>query len=132
MYHGVRVTSDGPIYRVGLALLDLDDPGKLLHRTDEWVFGPEAPYEITGDVGRVVFPCGWVHDVEGDRLHLYYGAADTCHRARDGHVQRGHGPGLRRAAHCAAKGPRPTELAPIQPGLTDHVSRVGLQAEMEP
>ena len=77
MYHGVRVTSDGPIYRVGLALLDLDDPGKLLHRTDTWVFGPEAPYEITGDVGRVVFPCGWVHDVEGDRLHLYYGAADS-------------------------------------------------------
>ena len=77
MYHGVRVTSDGPIYRVGLALLDLEDPGLLLHRTDTWVFGPDAPYEITGDVGRVVFPCGWVHDVEGDRLHLYYGAADS-------------------------------------------------------
>ena len=58
MYHGVRVTSDGPIYRAGLALLDLDDPGTVLHRTDEWVFGPEAPYEIIGDVGRVVFPCG--------------------------------------------------------------------------
>ena len=49
----------------------------MLHRTDEWVFGPEAPYEITGDVGRVVFPCGWVHDAESDRLLLYYGAADT-------------------------------------------------------
>ncbi len=77
MYHGVRTTSDGPIYRAGLALLDLDDPGIVLHRTDRWVFGPEAPYEITGDVGRVVFPGGWVHDVEGDRLLLYYGAADT-------------------------------------------------------
>ena len=41
------------------------------------MFGPEAPYEITGDVGRVVFPCGWVHDPENDLLHLYYGAADT-------------------------------------------------------
>ena len=77
MYHGVRTTSDGPIYRVGLALLDLDDPGTVLHRTDEWVFGPEAPHEITGDVGRVVFPCGWIHDAETDRLHLYYGAADS-------------------------------------------------------
>ena len=77
MYHGVRVTSDGPIYRAGLALLDLDDPGVVLHRTDEWIFGPEAPYEITGDVGRVVFPCGWVHDPETDLLRMYYGGADT-------------------------------------------------------
>ncbi|HET9345372.1 MAG TPA: hypothetical protein VFO05_06700 [Candidatus Limnocylindrales bacterium] len=77
MYHGVHATSDGPIYRVGLGLLDLDDPGTLLHRTEAWVFGPEAPYEITGDVGRVVFPCGWIHDAENDRLHLYYGAADS-------------------------------------------------------
>jgi predicted GH43/DUF377 family glycosyl hydrolase len=77
MYHGVRVTSDGPIYRAGLALLDLEDPGIVLHRTDEWVFAPEAPYEITGDVGRVVFPCGWVHDPATDRLSLYYGGADT-------------------------------------------------------
>ena len=36
-----------------------------------------APYEITGDVGRVVFPCGWVHDPETDLLRMYYGAADT-------------------------------------------------------
>lgn len=77
MYHGVRVTSDGPIYRAGLALFDLEDPGVLLNRTDEWVFGPEAGYEITGDVGRVVFPCGWVHDPVTDRLSLYYGGADT-------------------------------------------------------
>jgi predicted GH43/DUF377 family glycosyl hydrolase len=77
MYHGVHATSDGPIYRVGLALLALDDPGTVLRRTDEWVFGPLAPYEVTGDVGRVVFPCGWVHDEATDQLHLYYGAADS-------------------------------------------------------
>jgi len=77
MYHGVHATSDGPIYRMGLALLDLDDPRIVLHRTDEWVFGPIAPYEITGDVGRVVFPGGWVLDAPNDRLLLYYGAADT-------------------------------------------------------
>jgi predicted GH43/DUF377 family glycosyl hydrolase len=77
MYHGVHTTSDGPIYRMGLVLLDLADPRIVLHQTDEWLFGPEAPYEITGDVGRVVFPCGWVHDVAGDRLVLYYGGADS-------------------------------------------------------
>ena len=45
---------------------------------DEWVFGPTAPYEVTGDVGRVVFPCGWVHDEATDRAAaLYYGAADS-------------------------------------------------------
>ena len=77
MYHGVRLTSDGPIYRVGLALLALEDPGTVLHHLDEWVFAPEQAYEMTGDVGRVVFPCGWVRDEATDRLFLYYGAADT-------------------------------------------------------
>jgi predicted GH43/DUF377 family glycosyl hydrolase len=77
LYHGVHATGDGPIYRVGLALLDLDDPSKVLRRMDEWVFGPAAPYEISGDVGRVVFPCGWIHDESADVLRLYYGAADT-------------------------------------------------------
>lgn len=77
MYHGVHHTGDGPIYRVGLALMDLENPSKVLHRTDEWVFGPYAPYELTGDVSRVVFPCGWVHDEATDRLLMYYGAADS-------------------------------------------------------
>lgn len=77
LYHGVKGTADGPIYRAGLALLDLDDPGIVVHRIDEWVFGPLAEYEVTGDVGRVVFPCGWILDEETDRLLLYYGAADS-------------------------------------------------------
>ena len=77
LYHGVHLTGDGPIYRAGLALLDLDDPTKVLRRTDEWVFGPSAPYEISGDVGRVVFPCGWIRDEATDQLHIYYGGADT-------------------------------------------------------
>jgi predicted GH43/DUF377 family glycosyl hydrolase len=78
LYHGVHLTSDGPIYRAGLALLDLEDPRKVVRRTDEWVFGPVTPYEITGDVGRVVFPCGWIVDEAADRLFMYYGAADSA------------------------------------------------------
>jgi len=77
LYHGVHSTSDGPIYRAGLALLALEDPRIVLGRSDEWVFGPVAPYEVTGDVGRVVFPCGWIADEAEDRLRLYYGAADS-------------------------------------------------------
>jgi predicted GH43/DUF377 family glycosyl hydrolase len=76
MYHGVHTTSDGPIYRAGFALFGLDDPSVVVGRMDEWAFGPAAPYEIIGDVGRVVFPCGWTLDDDGDRLLIYYGAAD--------------------------------------------------------
>jgi predicted GH43/DUF377 family glycosyl hydrolase len=77
LYHGVHTTADGPIYRAGLALLDIDDPVTVLHQTEEWVFAPAAPYEITGDVSRVVFPTGWVADPANDELRLYYGAADS-------------------------------------------------------
>jgi predicted GH43/DUF377 family glycosyl hydrolase len=76
LYHGVRITASGCIYRLGLALLDLQQPAKLLARGDEWVFGPEEDYEMVGDVDKVVFPCGWV--TEGDRVRLYYGSADKC------------------------------------------------------
>jgi predicted GH43/DUF377 family glycosyl hydrolase len=79
-YHGVRVTASGSIYRVGLALLDRDDPSKVLARGSEWLLGPRMPYEQSGDVPGVIFPCGWILRDDGDTLHLYYGAADsvTC------------------------------------------------------
>ncbi len=77
LYHGAHATAAGPIYRVGLALLDLDDPRVVLRRSDEWVFAPSAAYERAGDVGQVVFPCGWILDAAADRLSVYYGAADS-------------------------------------------------------
>jgi len=76
VYHGVRQTMSGAIYRVGVALLDLNDPVRLRARADHWMLSPSAPYERSGDVPNVVFPCGGV--VVDDRLRLYYGAADTC------------------------------------------------------
>jgi predicted GH43/DUF377 family glycosyl hydrolase len=78
VYHGVRKTADGSIYRVGLALLDRERPERVLARSADWVFGPEAPYERGGDVGNVVFPCGWILGPDGDTLRVYYGAGDTC------------------------------------------------------
>ncbi len=76
-YHGVRTTAAGSIYRVGLALLDRDDPTKILARGNEWVLGPHEQYERQGDVSDVVFPCGWVLRDDEDTLHIYYGASDT-------------------------------------------------------
>jgi predicted GH43/DUF377 family glycosyl hydrolase len=77
IYHGVRRTAAGSLYRLGLALLALDNPEQVLRRGDSWVFGPETDYERTGDVGSVAFPCGYVVGADGDSIHLYYGAADT-------------------------------------------------------
>ena len=77
LYHGVRRNAAGALYRVGLALLDLDHPERCLQRGESWVFGPEASYELRGDVDNVVFPCGTTLGLDGDTMHVYYGAADT-------------------------------------------------------
>lgn len=78
IYHGVKHTAAGCIYRLGLALFDLHSPEICLKRGDEWIFAPEELYEQHGDVVNVVFPCGYTIAPDGDTIHLYYGAADTC------------------------------------------------------
>jgi len=78
LYHGVRKTAAGCLYRLGLALFDLHTPERCLRRGDSWIFSPEAPYERYGDVDNVVFPCGYTLAPDGDTLHLYYGGADSC------------------------------------------------------
>jgi len=88
IYHGVRQTSAGCLYRLGLALFDLQTPERCLRRGDMWVFGPEAPYEREGDVGNVVFPCGYTLGPDGDTINLYYGAADTCIALATGSIRR--------------------------------------------
>jgi predicted GH43/DUF377 family glycosyl hydrolase len=75
LYHGAGEAAHRPIYRLGLALLQIDDPTRVLMRSSEWIFGPHAPYEREGEVDHVVFPCGWI--ARGDELRIYYGAADT-------------------------------------------------------
>lgn len=77
IYHGVRHTAAGALYRLGLALFALDKPCVCLLRGDSWVFGPETTYERNGDVGYVAFPCGYTIGSDGDAINLYYGAADT-------------------------------------------------------
>jgi len=77
LYHGVKQTASGSLYRLGAALLALDQPEHCLLRGDEWIFGPETDYECEGDVANVAFPCGYTIGADGDTINLYYGAADT-------------------------------------------------------
>lgn len=74
-YHGVIATCNGYRYSMGAALLDLEHPDRVLHRSMEYLLAPATLYELTGDVPGVVFPCAALTD--GDRCTIYYGAADT-------------------------------------------------------
>lgn len=87
IYHGVKQTAAGSLYRLGLALLALDRPDRCLARGDSWVFGPEADYERRGDVSNVVFPCGCTLADDGDTLRMYYGGADSCVALATGSVR---------------------------------------------
>jgi predicted GH43/DUF377 family glycosyl hydrolase len=78
IYHGVRQTASGALYRLGLALFDLETPERCIRRSNTWIFGPVEPYERYGDVDNVVFPCGYTIAPDGDTMSIYYGAADTC------------------------------------------------------
>ncbi len=77
IYHGVMDTCNGFVYSMGAALLDLEQPWKVLHRTNQHIMTPEADYEVNGHVPNVVFPTAAVCDKSQDRLAIYYGAADT-------------------------------------------------------
>lgn len=70
-YHGY-----GPdyVYRTSVALLDLDDPRKVIHRPAGYIFQPEEIWEIKGDVPNVVFSCSNI--LVGDEVWVYYAGAD--------------------------------------------------------
>ena len=76
IYHGVFPTMDGAIYRLGLALHDLEDPSKILAIGDSWILQPEDPWEVSGYVHNVVFTCGAVPEEDGS-VKIYWGGADT-------------------------------------------------------
>jgi len=75
IYHGVFPTMDGSVYRLGVALHDLEDPSKIIAVGDEWILQPEEVYEITGYVHNVVFTCGAVPEEDGS-VKIYWGGAD--------------------------------------------------------
>ena len=86
VYHGVATHFSGTnIYQAGAALLDLDDPRRVIARTGDNILEPRKLYELVGQVPNVVFPSGWIVDEIDDEgfasedggVLLYYGAADT-------------------------------------------------------
>jgi len=76
IYHGVFRTMDGSVYRLGVALHDLQNPAKIIGVGDSWLLQPEDPWEITGYVHNVVFTCGVIAEPDGT-AKIYWGGADT-------------------------------------------------------
>ncbi|HEX3009190.1 MAG TPA: pesticidal protein Cry7Aa [Bacteroidales bacterium] len=75
IYHGVEETAKGLVYSACAALLDLNDPVKVLARLPYPLFSPEFEWELNGEVNNVVFPTGSA--LFGNTLFIYYGAADS-------------------------------------------------------
>jgi beta-1,4-mannooligosaccharide/beta-1,4-mannosyl-N-acetylglucosamine phosphorylase len=76
-YHGVLTSCNGFVYSFGAALLDLDQPWKVMYRTHPYLLSPQTLYECVGDVPNVAFPCAALTDAATGRITLYYGCADT-------------------------------------------------------
>lgn len=72
VYHGV--TASPMTYSLGALLLDVDDPSKVIGRSNQPILRPEAEYERSGFFDGVVFTCGLL--AEDDLVRIYYGAAD--------------------------------------------------------
>lgn len=77
IYHGVINTCNGFVYRMGCALLDIDQPWKVIARSGNYILGPQTIYECVGDVPNVTFPCAALTDAATGRIAIYYGCADT-------------------------------------------------------
>ena len=77
IYHGVLTSCNGFVYSAGAALLDIDEPWKVMYRTAPYILSPQELYECVGDVPNVVFPCAALCDAPTGRIAIYYGGADT-------------------------------------------------------
>ena len=77
-YHGVLTSCNGFVYSFGAALLDREEPWKVLRRGSEYLLSPQRDYECVGDVPNVTFPCAALTDADTGRIAIYYGCADTC------------------------------------------------------
>ena len=77
IYHGVNLTCNGYVYSFGGAILDLEEPSKVLYRSKNYLLTPEKNYETNGFVPNVVFPCAMLVDEPSGKIAIYYGSADT-------------------------------------------------------
>jgi predicted GH43/DUF377 family glycosyl hydrolase len=74
--HGVFTPAGGTYYYIGAMLLDLDEPWKVIGKTNSYLMMPEEPWEQHGNCDNTIFPCGAIADYEKDQIRLYYGACD--------------------------------------------------------
>ena len=86
IYHGVFETMAGAVYRLGVALHDLDDPSKIIGISDDWILQPEDPWEITGYVSNVLFTCGSVEEKDGS-VKNDWGGADSVMCVGSGKIE---------------------------------------------
>jgi len=77
IYHGVLTSCNGFVYSFSTALLDLEQPWKVIARCKEYLLSPQTLYECVGDVPNVAFPCAALCDADTGKLAIYYGCADT-------------------------------------------------------
>lgn len=87
IYHGVLRSCNGYVYAFGSALLDRDEPWKMIARSGEYLISPLTEYECMGDVPNVTFPCAALHDPESGRIAVYYGAADSVTGLAFGYIE---------------------------------------------
>jgi len=78
IYYGEKWTPAGPLFRLGAAILDRDDPSRVIGRTNVPILSPHESYERLGDVGNLVFSCGALLSDDGSEVEIYYGASDSC------------------------------------------------------
>ena len=76
-YHGVTQTCNGYVYSIGGAILDIDEPSKVLYRCQNYLLTPEEWFEERGFVPNVTFPCATLHDPASGKIAVFYGAADS-------------------------------------------------------
>jgi predicted GH43/DUF377 family glycosyl hydrolase len=70
-YHGY---DEDHVYRLGVCLLDSDDPTHVIARPEEPIFEPDELWELKGDVNNVVFSCA--NPVVDGTVYIYYGGGD--------------------------------------------------------
>ncbi len=75
IYHGVEKMKYGNIYHAAAALVDLENPTRIIGRLEVPLLSPAHEYEQVGYVNNVVFPTGTAQ--VGDALYIYYGASDS-------------------------------------------------------
>ena len=86
IYHGVLTSCNGFVYSIGAALLDLEEPWKVIARGARYLLSPQVHYEQVGDVPNVAFPCAALVDEPTGRISVYYGGADTVVCLAHGYV----------------------------------------------